>query len=111
MIKKIILLSCVTALFTSTTFSSEKWFSTEAEYVRIEHYETSNRYVIFYKDCSSCRIKETTINPEATIRINTVKSNIQVLFEKRFEFSGVMGISIDPSNGSAMSIGVNAVSL
>jgi len=98
-------------IVSSSILSAEGVLTTEAEYVRIEHYESSDRYVVFYKDCSNCRIKEATINPNATIRINTVKSSIQTLFNKRFEFYGVMGITIDKSNGSATSVGISAVSL
>lgn len=104
--------SLVFILFLLISFSSlstEGLLSTEAEYVRIEHYESSNRYVVFYKDCSSCPIQETTIHPNAKIRINTQESNINTLYENRFQFGAVMGLTIDTVKRNAVIVGVSTV--
>jgi len=94
-------------LFPIVSVASESTMVIEAELNRIEHYTSSNRSVLFYRSCPSCRTKENTISPTARIRINNTMQPLSFLIENKEKIQGIITFTLSKKTNQIILIGAS----
>lgn len=90
-----------------TAYSKDLNIPVEALLVRIEHFDTSDQYMVTYKQCANCQKTSRRVDSSARIQLNNRMSSMSTIYLIRHSL--LKTIDLAYSNESGKIVWLNAM--